>query len=54
MSSAGTIVHLGAAERIVQSIQNEVDLGHPAYPLLGAALANLSEAAFALQDGAGR
>jgi len=45
---------IGATERIVQSIQSEVDVEHPAYPLLGAALASLSEAAFALQDGAGR
>lgn len=39
-----------SVERAVESIQGQVPVEHPAYALLGAALANLSEAAFAIQD----
>lgn len=41
---------IAGAERTVQAIQRQVPVEHPAYALLGAALANLGEAAWAIQD----
>ena len=39
-----------AAERAVEAIQRQVPVEHSAYALLGAALANLGEAAWAIQE----
>lgn len=41
---------IAAAERTVQAIQRQVPVEHSAYALLGAALALLGEAAWAIQD----
>jgi len=39
-----------SAERAVESIQRQIPVEHPAHALIGAALANLGEAAWAIQD----
>jgi len=50
MNTESIDAEIVSAERTVEGIQRQLPVEHPAYALLGAALANLSEAAFAIQD----
>lgn len=50
MNTESIDAEITSAERTVQAIQSQVPVEHPAYALLGAALANLGEAAWAIQD----
>jgi hypothetical protein len=43
MNTESIDAEITAAERTVQAIQNQVPVEHPAYALLGAALANLGD-----------
>ena len=50
MGNGSLDAEIAAAERAVERVQSQLPVEHPAYSLLGAALANLSEAAFEIQE----
>jgi hypothetical protein len=50
MNTESIDAEIVSAERTVQAIQRQIPVEHPAYALMGAALANLGEAAWAIQD----
>jgi hypothetical protein len=50
MPTDSIFARIADTERDLRALQSEVPVEHPAYALLGAALANVSEAAFELQE----